>query len=51
MAIGIATRYLMRASKTWEKEQEDLEDGVDEFAEGDNDKELELDTFRYIMVR
>ncbi|PVH70862.1 hypothetical protein DL98DRAFT_597446 [Cadophora sp. DSE1049] len=50
-AIGIATRYLMRASKTWEKEHEDPEDGVDEFAEGDDDEELELDTFRHIMVR
>ncbi|KAK6591426.1 hypothetical protein H4I95_12206 [Botrytis cinerea] len=50
-AIGIATRYLMRASKTWEKEHEDPEDGGDEFAEGDDDEELELDTFRHIMVR
>jgi hypothetical protein len=41
----------MRASKTWEKEHEDPEDGVDEFAEEDNNKELELDTFRHIMVR
>ncbi|KAK6591473.1 hypothetical protein H4I95_12187 [Botrytis cinerea] len=37
-AIGIATRYLMRASKTWEKEHEDPEDGGDEFAEGDDDE-------------
>ena len=51
VAIGIATRYLMRASKTWEKEQEDVEDGVEDFAEGDDDEELELDTFRHIMVR
>jgi hypothetical protein len=50
-AIGIATRKLMRASKTWEKEHEDPEDGVEEFAEGDDDEELELDTFRHIMVR
>ncbi|KAK6591502.1 hypothetical protein H4I95_12174 [Botrytis cinerea] len=49
-AIGIATRYLMRASKTWEKEHEDPEDGGDEL-EGDDDEELELDTFRHIMVR
>ncbi len=41
----------MRASKTWEKEQEDVEDRVEEFAEGDDDEELELDTFRHIMVR
>lgn len=50
-AIGIATRRLMRASKTWEKEHEDPEDGVEEFAEGDDEEELELDTFRHIMVR
>lgn len=50
-AIGIATRYLMRASKTWDMDHEDHEDGVDEFAEGDDDEELELDTFRHIMVR
>ena len=50
-AIGIATRHLMRASKTWEKEHEEAEDGVEEFAEGDDDEELELDTFRHIMVR
>jgi hypothetical protein len=41
----------MRASKTWEKEHEDPEDGVEDFAEGDDDEELELDTFRHIMVR
>jgi hypothetical protein len=51
VAIGIATRHLMRASKTWEKENEDAEDGVEDFAEGDDDEELELDTFRHIMVR
>jgi hypothetical protein len=51
VAIGIATRHLMRASKTWEKEYEDAEDGAEEFAEGDDDEELELDTFRHIMVR
>jgi hypothetical protein len=51
VAIGIATRRLMRASKTWEKEHEDPEDGVEEFAEGDDDEELELDTFRHVMVR
>jgi hypothetical protein len=41
----------MRASKTWEKECEDAEEGVDEFAEGDDEEELELDTFRHIIVR
>lgn len=41
----------MRASKTWEKENEDAEDGDKEFAEGDDEEELELDTFQHIMVR
>jgi len=50
-AIGIATRKLMRASKTWEKEYEEPEEGVEDFAEGDDDEELELDTFRHIIVR
>jgi hypothetical protein len=51
VAIGIATRHLLRASKTWEKDNEDAEDGVDEFATGDDEEELELDTFRYIIIR
>ena len=51
VAIGIATRHLMRASKTWEKEHKEAEDGEEEFAEGDDEEELELDTFRHIMVR
>ena len=51
VAVGIATRHLMRASKTWEKEYEEAEDRGDEFAEGDDEEELELDTFRHIMVR
>jgi hypothetical protein len=50
-AIGIATRRLMRASKTWEKENEEAEDGVEDFAEGDDEEQWELDTFRHIMVR
>jgi hypothetical protein len=50
-AIGIATRHLMRASKTWEKDNTGPEDGIEDFAEGDDDEELELDTFRHIMVR
>lgn len=50
-AIGIATRCLMRASKTWEEGNADVEDGTDDFAEGDDDEEVELDTFRHIMVR
>lgn len=53
MAIGIATRHLMRASKTWGRDDADdnAEDGVDNFAEGDDKEELELDTFRHIMIR
>jgi hypothetical protein len=53
VAIGIATRHLMRASKTWGRDSGDdgAEDGVDDFAEGDDDEELELDTFRHIMIR
>ena len=51
MAIGIATRHLMRASKTWKDDEDDAEGGVDDFAEGDDQEELELDTFCYIMIR
>jgi hypothetical protein len=52
VAIGIATRHLSRASKTWEKgDEDDAEDRVDDFAEGDDQEELELDTFRHIMIR
>jgi hypothetical protein len=40
----------MQASRTWEKDNEDVEDGVDDFAEGDDQEELELDTFRHIIV-
>ena len=51
VAIGIATRKLMRASRTWEKDNEDADDDVDTFAEGDDEGELEQDTFRHVMVR
>ena len=52
MAIGIATRHLMRASKAWEEgNEDDAEDGVDDFAEGDDQEELELDIFRHVMIR
>jgi hypothetical protein len=51
IAIRIATRYLMRASKTWKKEYKDADDRAEEFIEGDNNEELELDTFRYIIVQ
>jgi hypothetical protein len=40
----------MHASKTWKDDKDDTEDGVDDFAEGDNQEELELDTFRYIII-
>ena len=37
VAIGIATRHLMRASRTWEKDSEDdTEDGEEGFAKGDD---------------
>ena len=48
VAIGMAARHLLRASKTWEKEDEEDEG---EFAEGDDEEELEQNTFRHIMVR
>ena len=41
----------MRASKMWEKDNEDTEEGVDDFAEGDDQEELELDTFRHVIIR
>jgi hypothetical protein len=52
VAIGIGTRHLTQASKTWGDDDEDkAEDGMDDFAEGDDQEELELDTFRHIMIR
>ena len=51
MVISIATRHLIQASRTWEKDDKDVEDGVDEFAYGDDEEELELDTFWHIMIR
>jgi hypothetical protein len=54
VAIGIGTRHLTRASRTWGNDNEDnadAEDGMDDFAEGDDQEELELDTFRNIMIR
>ena len=41
----------MRASKTWEKDREDTEDTAHDFAEGDDEEELQLDTFRHVIVR
>ncbi len=52
VAIGIATRHLMRASRTWERDEAgDEEEGEDVFAEGDDEEELALDTFRHVMIR
>jgi hypothetical protein len=51
MAIGIATRKLIRASKIWEMKAEGGEGGEEEFAEGDDAEELEVDTFRHVIVR
>ena len=54
VAIGISTQHLTRASRTWGNDYEDnadAEDGMDDFAEGDDLEELELDTFRHIMIR
>jgi hypothetical protein len=48
-AIGIAVRKLERASRTWEKDEEDND--IEEFAEGDDKEELELNTFRHVMIR
>ena len=52
VAIGIATRHVTRASRTWGNDNEDsAEDRMDDFAEGDDQEELELDTLRHIMIR
>jgi hypothetical protein len=48
VAIGIAVRHLSKASETWEK---DKDDDDDVFAEGDDDEELQLNTFRHILIR
>ena len=44
-------QHLMQASRTWEKDDEDVEDGVDEFAQGDDEEELELDMFRHVIIQ
>jgi hypothetical protein len=51
VAIGISTRHLTRASRTWGNDNEEDVDIKDDFAEGDDQEELELDTFRHIMIR
>jgi hypothetical protein len=49
VAIGIAVRHLMRASKSWDKEISNEEE--DDFVEGEDQEELELNTLRHIIVR
>jgi superfamily II DNA helicase RecQ len=53
VAIGIATRKLMRASRIWEKDDGniDADEQAAEFAEGDDQEELQQDTFRHVVVR
>ena len=51
IAIRIATQHLMQASKMWEKDNEDVADRVEEFVEGDDEEELELDTFQHIIIQ
>ena len=42
----------MWASKTWDEgNEDDAKDGVDDFAEGDDQEELELDTFHHVIIR
>jgi hypothetical protein len=50
VAIGIAVQHLMRASRTWEKgdDEDQREEG---FAKGEDEEELELNTFRYIIIQ
>jgi hypothetical protein len=50
VAIRIATQHLIQASKTWEKEYKDAENGTEEFAKEDNNKKLKLNMFCYIIV-
>jgi hypothetical protein len=54
IAIGIANRHLTKAKRTWgndDIDNDNAEDGIDDFAEGDDQEELELDIFRHIMIR
>ena len=53
VAIGISTQHLAQASRTQGNNIEndgDAENGMDDFAEGDDQEELELDTFHYIII-
>ncbi len=53
VAIGIATRYLARASGIWDKDDDKEEEGdaEEDFAEGDDAAKLALDTFRHVIIR
>jgi hypothetical protein len=42
--------HLIQANKTWEKEYKNTKDDIKEFAKKDNNKELKLNTFCYIIV-
>jgi hypothetical protein len=44
VAVRIAECHLIQAGKSWEKEDEDGEDG-DNFAEGDDEEELQVTMF------
>jgi superfamily II DNA helicase RecQ len=51
VAIGIAVQHLMQNSKVWEKDEKDGDRDDEEFAEGDNEEELEANAFDHIVVR
>jgi hypothetical protein len=47
VAIGISTRHLIRDSKSWDKDVDEEEN----FADGDNEEDLEEATFQHILIR
>jgi hypothetical protein len=49
VAIGIAVQHLMHSGKVWEKDEP--EDDGEEFAEGDDEEELDANTMDHIIVR
>ena len=49
VAIAIANKHLSQASKTWDREEDEGEG--DEFAEGEDEAEVELNLFEHILVR
>ena len=50
VAIAIANQHLAQASKTWDQEGGE-EEGDEEFAEGEDEAEVELNVFQHILVR